>query len=188
MGSHTRSVGLVILLVALAVAPPAAAPQAPNPPDAPRAADSAAAPDLHRWRLTRHGFGRLKVGLNRTKIERRTGRSLVFSYNTGSCAIWSLRGVRGLSIMTTRGRLARVSVGMGSWRTSLGVRLGDSEDVVRSRYPRLRTEPHPYEHGGEYLIVRGPKRRIVFETDADDKVTSFRGGRVPQVMYIEGCA
>jgi hypothetical protein len=188
MGSLKRSAGLVLLIVLPAVAAPAAAPRAPNPADAPRAADSAAAPDLHRWRLTRHGFGRLKVGLNRTKIERRTGRKLVFSYNTGSCAIWAIRGVRGLSIMTIRGRLARVSVGMGSWRTSLGVRLGDTEDVVASRYPRLRRQQHPYDPEGEYLIVRGPKRRVVFETDGDDRVTSFRGGRVPEVMYIEGCA
>jgi hypothetical protein len=186
MDSLKRSAGLLVLAAAMAVVPSAAAP--PAPADAPRGADSAAAPDLHRWRITRNGFGRLVVGLNRTKIERRTGRSLVFSYNTGPCAIWALRGVRGLSIMTIRGRLARVDAGTGTWRTSLGIRLGDSEELVASRYPRLRREPHPYDHGGEYLIVRGPKRRVVFETDADDKVTSFRGGRVPEVMYIEGCA
>jgi hypothetical protein len=186
MGSHLRSVGLVVLLGSLATAPSPA--HVAKSDGAERAADATAAPDLHRWRLTRHGFGRLKVGLNRTKIERRTGRRLKFSYNTGACAIWTIRGVRGLSIMTSRGRLARVDVGRGSWRTSLGVRLGDSEDVVRSRYPRLRTEPHPYDPEGEYLIVRGPKRRVVFETDGNDQVTSFRGGRVPQVMYIEGCA
>jgi hypothetical protein len=186
MGSVKRSTGLLVLIVPLAVAPSAAAP--PAPADVPRGAEAIAAPDLHRWRLTRHGFGRLKVGLNRAKIERRTGRRLKFSYNTGSCAIWTISGVRGLSIMTTRGRLARVDVGRGSWRTSLGVRLGDGEDVVTSRYTRLRRQPHPYDPEGEYLIVRGPKRRVVFETDGNDQVTSFRGGRVPEVMYIEGCA
>jgi hypothetical protein len=188
MGSTMRTVGLVVVMISLAFAPAAATPQARKPDGGPRGADAAGAPDLHRWRLTRHGFGRLKVGLNRTKIERRTGRSLRFSYRTGPCAIWTIQGVRGLSIMTTRGRLARVDVWRGSWRTSLGVGLGDSESVVRSRYPRLRAEQHAYAREGEYLIVRGPKRRMVFETNGDDEVTGIRGGRVPEVMYVEGCA
>jgi hypothetical protein len=154
----------------------------------PAPAASVQAPDLHQWRMNRHGFGRLKVGLNRSKMERRLGRSLKFAYNTGPCAIWTIRGVRGLSIMTTRGRLARVHAGTGTWRTSLGVQIGDSEAAVRERYPRVRSREHAYDPEGEYLIVPGPNRRVVFETNGDDEVTAFRGGRVPQVMYIEGCA
>jgi len=138
--------------------------------------------------MNRHGFGRLKVGLNRAKIERRVGRSLKLSYSTGSCAIWEIRGVRGLSLMIVSGRLRRVSAYRGTWRTSLGVRIGDSEAEVRERYPRVRSRQHAYDPEGEYLIVPGPNRRVVFETNGDDQVTSFRGGRVPEVMYIEGCA
>jgi hypothetical protein len=188
MGSSVRGVCLVVVATALAAMPAVAWPEGSHPHGAPSAEVAAAQPDLHRWRMTRHGFGRLKVGLSRAEIERRTGRKLRFSYSTGSCAIWSIGGVRGLSIMTTRGRLARVEVHRGSWRTSVGIQLGDTESAVRSRYPRLRTRPHPYDPDGEYLIVRGPNRRVVFETNGDDEVTSFRGGRVPEVMYIEGCA
>ena len=47
--------------------------------------------------------------------------ALGFSNNTGTCAIWSIRGVRGLGIMTTRGRLARVDAFMGTWRTIVGI-------------------------------------------------------------------
>jgi hypothetical protein len=176
------------VILALTAVPALARPDASNPHGAARAAPAGNPPDLHRWRLTRHGFGRLKVGLSRAKIERRTGRSLKFAYNTGSCAIWGIGGVRGLSIMTIRGRLARVDVSRGSWRTSLGIRIGDSEADVRRRYPHLRTQQHAYDPAGEYLIVRGPRRRVVFETDGDDEVTGFRGGRVPAVMYVEGCA
>jgi hypothetical protein len=189
MGSFSRGLPLVVILVALAAIP---APAQPPASDADGGASAAASaqqpPDLHRWRLTRHGFGRLTVGLNRAQMERRTGRKLKFSYNTGSCAIWDLRGARGISIMTTRGRLARVGVYRGTWRTILGVRIGDTEAEVRERYPRLRTRPHPYDPDGQYLIVPGPNRRVVFETDGNDEVTSFRGGRMPEIMYIEGCA
>jgi hypothetical protein len=179
-------VGLLAVSLAATSAPAASKPSESD--GVQRAAEAAGATSLQGWRLSRNGFGRLKVGLTRGKIERRLGRSLRFAYNTGSCAIWSIRGVQGLSLMTTRGRLARVYIGSGPWRTSLGIRLGDSESKVRSRYRRLRTRPHEYEPGGQYLIVRGPNRRVVFETDAGDRVTGIRGGRVPEVMYIEGCA
>jgi hypothetical protein len=170
-----RTVAVVLVALALTGVPvPAPAP--------------AAAPDLERWRLTRHGFGQLKVGLSRAKIERRVGRSLKFAYNTGPCAIWTVRGVRGLSVMTIHGRLARVDVSSAPWRTSTGIRVGDSESTVRSRYPRLRTQQHAYDPDGQYLIVPGPNRRVVFETDGNDEVTAFRGGRVPAVMFVEGCA
>ena len=189
MGSSSRVLLLVLIVVALAAIPALA-----QPPGSAAGGSSAAEasaeqrPDLHRWRITRHGFGQLKIGLNRAQMERRTGRKLKFSYNTGACAIWELRGARGISIMTIRGRLARVGIYRGTWRTSLGIRIGVAEAEVRELYPRLRTRPHPYDPDGRYLIVPGPHRRVVFETDGDDKVTSFRGGRMPEIMYIEGCA
>jgi hypothetical protein len=186
MGSAVRSATLAAAVAALAAVPALGHPAASSRPGPARAA--AALPDLHQWRLTRHGFGRLKVGLNRAKIERRTGRSLKFAYNTGSCAIWGLRGVRGISIMTVNGRLARVDIFKGSWRTSAGIRIGDSEGEVRDRYPGLRTQQHAYDPKGQYLIVPGLRRRVVFETNGDDEVTGFRGGRVPEVMFVEGCA
>src|SRR5918992_1229272 len=137
MGSLLRGLPVVLILVALvAVSAPA---QSRGPDMGAPEASAQERPDLHRWRMTRHGFGRLKVGLNRTKIERRLGRRLRFSYNTGPCAIWGIRGVRGLAIMTVNGRLARVDAFRGTWRTSLGVRVGDTEAEVRELYPRLRT-------------------------------------------------
>jgi endonuclease YncB( thermonuclease family) len=146
------------------------------------------APDLERWSLTRHGFGRLNVGLTRDKIERRAGRSLRFVYKVGPCAIWRIRGVRGIWIMTIRGRLARVDLGRRPWRTSLGIRVGDSESKVRDRYPRARARKHAYDPDGQYLILPGRHRRVVFETNGKDEVTAIRGGRMPAVMYVEGCA
>jgi hypothetical protein len=188
MGTASRCTGLLVMAMGVAAIPAPAQPCGWDPDGAVRAAAAPQQPELHRWRMTRHGFGRLKVGLNRAKIERRTGRRLLFSYNSGSCAIWGLRGVRGLAIMTVRGRLARVDAHRGPWRTSTGIRIGDTEAEVRERYARIRTRPHAYDPDGQYLIVPGPNRRVVFETDGADRVTSFRGGRVPPVMYVEGCA
>jgi hypothetical protein len=188
MRSTMRTAVVILVAIPVAAVPALATPRGPKREGAPPGADASRAPDLHRWRLSRNGFGELKVGLTRAKIERRAGRSLKFIYRTGSCAIWTIPGVRGLSIMTTRGRLARVHAEMGTWRTSRGVQLGDSASKVRSRYPRIRTRRHEYDPGGHYLIVPGAHRRVVFETDAGHRVTAFRGGRVPEVMYVEGCA
>jgi hypothetical protein len=184
MGPRIAASALALAVVLVLASAPATATIAPTAASAPRVA-AAQVPDLHDWRLTRHGFGRLKVGLDRTKMERRLGRSLKFSYATGSCAIWTIRGARGLTI---RGRLARVYIGAGSWQTSTGIALGASADDVRARHPNVRTRPHAYDPEGAYLIVPGRHRRVVFEVDGDATVTGIRGGRLPAVMYVEGCA
>ena len=101
---------------------------------------------------------------------------------------WQLRGApRGLSLMVACGRLARVEAYRGRWRSSRGVTIGDTDDKVRRRYGRVRSEPHPYVPPGEYLIVGRGRRRMIFETDPGGRVTSFRGGRAREVGYIEGC-
>ena len=111
MPNAIRITSASLLAVALTVAPAPAASPPPDPDAARESPGGAQGPDLGRWRLSRHGFGRLTVGLTRAEIERRAGRRLRFVYNTGSCAIWNFRGARGLSVMTTRGRLARVYIG-----------------------------------------------------------------------------
>lgn len=144
---------------------------------------------LGRWRLSRGGLGPLRVGASVVAIERRTGRRMNFVYATGDCAIWNLRGVRGLSFLLTSGRLAVVYVSRGGgWRTTLGVRRRDTERKVRRRYPRVRTSPHAYDPDGSYLTVPGKRRRIVFEVSGSGRVTLMRAGRTPEVGYVEGCA
>ena len=59
---------------------------------------------------------------------------------------------------------------------------------MRRRYPNLRVARHPYTPKGRYLIVGGKPRRMIFETGARGRVTSFRGGLSRPVGYIEGCA
>lgn len=59
-------------------------------------------------------------------------------------------------------------------------------------YPgRVAVRPHKYTDG-HYLEVRptgpdAPTHLIIFETDGS-VVERFRGGRRPQVEYVEGCA
>ena len=145
--------------------------------------------EMLSWRLSKQGLGPLRVGVTVAGIESLTGRQMEKSYGSRSCTQWSLAGApAGLSLMTAFGRLARVDVYRGGrWRTTKRIGLGTRAGVVRRRYDRVRTEPHPYSNG-KYLIVGGRKRGLIFETSARGRVTSFRGGRSREVRYIEGCA
>jgi len=72
-----------------------------------------------------------------------------------------------------------------------GGKVGLDADEIRALYAgRVEARPHQYIEGGQYLRVPATEGAgwLVFETDADGKVTSWRAGVEPQVDYIEGCA
>jgi hypothetical protein len=142
---------------------------------------------MRRWRLGFNGIGPVRIGMSVAAVERVTGRSMSWEFGDhASCELWSLRGATGLSLMVVHNRIARVEAYRGRWRSSRGIRIGDSEAKVRRRYHGVHSQPHPYVPPGKYLIVGG-KRRMIFETNAPGRVTSFRGGRAREVGYLEGC-
>ena len=93
--------------------------------------------------------------------------------------------------MIEGGRVVRLDVNSGSVPTAEGIRVGDTEDRVKSTYGnRVTVTPHTYT-AGHYLTVRTSAQsdsayRIVFETDGR-VVTKYRVGTVPSVEYVEGC-
>jgi hypothetical protein len=83
-------------------------------------------------------------------------------------------------------------VDTGSVTTEDGVKIGDTEDKVKSVYgDDLTTEPHKYITGGHYMTVMGDSasagKALVFETDGAH-VSNFRAGRMPEVKWVEGCS
>jgi hypothetical protein len=142
-----------------------------------------------RWRLGPRRLGPLRIGMKVAAIERVTGRTMVLGFGEDrSCRLWRIEGApHGLSLMSAHGRLVRIEAFRGRWRSVRGIRIGDRARKVRRLHPGLVTRPHPYVESGKYLIA-GARRRMIFETDASGRVTSFRGGRARQVAYIEGCA
>jgi hypothetical protein len=63
-------------------------------------------------------------------------------------------------------------------------------DEIRTLYAgKLTEQPHKYVPNGRYLKVAGPNGSgMIFETDADGKVTSFRAGIAPALDQVEGCS
>jgi hypothetical protein len=98
----------------------------------------------------------------------------------------------GVRVMLEGLRVVRVEVDSGSYATAEGARVGDTEARIQQLYPgRVEVQPHKYTDG-HYLVARPAQgsdttHLLVFETDGR-VVTRFRGGRRPQVEYVEGCA
>ena len=97
----------------------------------------------------------------------------------------------GVNVMVVRGKIARIDVDTGTVTTEDGVKIGDTEDKVKSVYgDELQVQPHKYIEGGHYMTVKGDSvsagKAIVFETDGK-RVTMFRAGRIPEVEWVEGC-
>src|SRR3954467_6902593 len=98
----------------------------------------------------------------------------------------------GVNVMVVSGKIARIDVDTGAVTTEDGIKIGDSEDRVKSVYgDDLQVEPHKYIEGGHYMTVLGDSasagKALVFETDGK-RVTAFRGGRLPEVKWVEGCS
>jgi hypothetical protein len=98
----------------------------------------------------------------------------------------------GVSVMVVGGKVARIDVDTGSVTTEDGARIGDTEDRIKSLYgDEVQLEPHKFIEGGHYMTVLGDSasagKALVFETDGK-RVTMFRGGRLPEVKWVEGCS
>jgi hypothetical protein len=101
-------------------------------------------------------------------------------------------GIPDVGVMVVRGKIARIDVDTGSVTTEDGVKIGDTEDKVKSVYGSdLTIEPHKYITGGHYMTVMGDSasagKALVFETDGAH-VSNFRAGRMPEVKWVEGCS
>jgi hypothetical protein len=101
-------------------------------------------------------------------------------------------GIPDVNVMVVSGKIVRIDVDTGVVTTEDGGKIGDSEDRIKSIYgDEVQVEPHKYNPGWHYLTVPGDSasagKALVFETDGK-QVTSFRGGRLPEVKWVEGCS
>ena len=100
--------------------------------------------------------------------------------------------VPGVSFMVFNETIARVDVFTGPVTTRSGAGIGMTEAEIRNLFPN-QIEQQPKVDGGKYLEFvpvdqADAKFRVLFETDPDGVVTTFRAGRLPEVRWVEGCA
>jgi len=146
--------------------------------------------------VTIHGVGAVRVGMTVAEARSVTGsapQTPPSASDPNACDYVAFNGLPdGVTAMVERGRVVRLEVNRGRVPTAEGVRIGDSEERVKSSYAgEVTVTPHKYTDG-HYLTIRPAARsdsayRIVFETDGR-AVTRYRVGVVPAVEYVEGCS
>jgi len=131
----------------------------------------------------------VQVGMTIQQASQRLGRKLVpvGTSNEGCFYVEPESGNVGITFMVENGYIVRFDVTGNNVLSDQGVKIGDSEEKVKSAYPgRVETERHPYDEKGHYLKIKNGGFGMIFETDGKN-VTSFRAGRLNEVSYIEGC-
>jgi hypothetical protein len=155
------------------------------------ARDSISVSDLA---LSEVGLGQIQIGMN---LDDAVNMGLLNENPTMNKAcdfVYPAVGAgipEGVSVMVVKGKIARIDVDTGSVTTEDGARIGDTEDRIKSIYgEEVKVEPDKYIEGGHYMTVAGDStsagKALVFETDGK-RVTRFRGGRIPEVKWVEGC-
>lgn len=144
--------------------------------------------------LTEHGIGPVRVGMTLAEVARATSSGIhLVGTDSTECSYLNWRdGPPGVLIMAEGGRVVRVDVRNPAIATPEGIKIGSTEADVQQRYAgHVEVLPHKYADGHYFVVTpRNPvdsDLRMVFETDGR-KVETFRGGRVPQVQYVEGCS
>ena len=143
------------------------------------------------WTVTESGWGPIRAGMSVDKARAAVGGDLPEPANGQCDHVRPTRGPNGVLIMIVGGHVARVEVSDTTVATAAGARVGDTEARINALYPgRVQTGPHKYIDG-HYLVVRrgagaDSVYRLVFETDGQ-RVTRYRGGRLPEVEWVEGC-
>jgi len=167
-----------------------AASQPASPPEPGKAANPPASTQL----ATFAGYGDMKLGSTADQARQAWGGELNSSTPSEAGACYQLTpkwatDKADVAFMIEGDHFVRYDVTTSKEVAPDGGKVGMTEAELRALYgARLQAIPHKYVEGGKYLSVEAAGgAKLVFETDADGKVTSWRVGLPPQIDYVEGC-
>jgi hypothetical protein len=145
--------------------------------------------------VTERGIGPILVGMTVANASAAVDGALDVRKNAEQHECDYVRwrgGPKGVEVMVSRGRIARIDVDTAGIATAEGAHVGDTEEEVMAMYVgRVSVTAHKYTDG-HYLTITPVNpddtlHRIVFETK-NGLITRYRAGRLPQVEYVEGCS
>jgi hypothetical protein len=169
-------------------------------PSTPSPTVSASAPDAAH-QLRADGVGAVKVGMTVSEASKAIGSPLLTlqgkplpsTIATESCYYAASQSptLKGVSFMLNQGKVVRADVAdEGTIKTAAGLGVGATQAEVEKAYAgQVQVTPDKYIQKGKNLIVsppNQPENRIIFETE-NDRVTTIRAGRVPEVELVERC-
>jgi len=168
--------------------PPATAPPGTLPPRLQQGGQA-----LARW----DGYGDVRFGMNPDQVRQAWGGQLdggpEDSIANDACYYLSPKWARedhSFGFMIEGGKLVRYDSDNPKELAPGGGRVGMSGDDIQRLYAgHVEVQPHKYVEGGHYLRVTqdGETGALVFETDAQGRVTTWRVGLPPAVDYVERC-
>jgi hypothetical protein len=98
-----------------------------------------------------------------------------------------------LAFMIVDGKLARIDILGGEFKTAQGIMVGSSEQEVQTAFGGASPLPPRAFIGPPYRYLTATPRqaadqnyRLVFESDGA-KVVTYRAGKLPEVDYKNGC-
>jgi hypothetical protein len=185
----------VFLAAALLLAGCGQADRTAAPTPAPTAAATAAAvPDAADAMARYDGYGDLWFGMDEAAFATAWGGALNGAAQAGSDCFYKtpqwVKRPADFAFMFEGGRFVRYDVGTAKETAPGGGKVGMDVAQIRALYgERIQSQPHKYVVGASYLRIATPQGEsaLVFETDAQGKVTHWRVGVPPQVDYVEGC-
>jgi hypothetical protein len=155
---------------------------------------------IEQEKLTLTGLGPIVIGMSVEQAEQVSGVNLVaIETSTPQACQYYLVAPDGLGksdvgFMVIDKRIIRIDVWPGSAvQTASQVGIGSLAADVKTQYlGRLEETPHKYAEGTYLTLVPDGDvanlYRMVFETDAEGRITQFRSGQFPAVTWVEGCS
>jgi hypothetical protein len=144
-------------------------------------------------RVTLDGVGGVRPGMSVAAVSAKWGVLLRPSYDvrpTCGTARIERPGMVGQAIFMPRGRFGAVFFRNGAV-TGKGIRTGSTLAQLRRAYPKLRSRPDRYIHGGRNYFLRrarAPYWELRVDVSPEKRVTQIAFGERGSVRLDEGCA
>lgn len=196
--SSTPAVTAASPLLSPSAQPTSSAPEPTSSPSAKPEPSPQAQPErlTQNSKVTLTSIGPVQVGMTVAEASRAAGVPIlsIGDQPTPGCEYVAPEGKsENVAFMVIDGRIARIDIWENSRITTRsGLGIGSTEAQINTLFPgQVEVTPHEYTDGHYVAFV--PKDaadnnyRIVFETDAAGRVTQFRAGKLPEVMWVEGC-
>ncbi|EAW35576.1 hypothetical protein L8106_13235 [Lyngbya sp. PCC 8106] len=143
-----------------------------------------------------YGIGSVRAGMTIAEAYSAAGTPLIKGNSGGErygCFYYKPQGgPEGVSFMVRNGKIATVGISNQRITTVSGAKIGDTEQRIYSLYPGQIQVTKTFGMGNALTFiptsVSDKNYRLIFETDKEGFVRSFRSGQLPEVEFIEGCS